>query len=127
MAQCDLGFEHEGDMPAAEPVVVDTGPNENSVQIAKIEAAASVKREEAYAESERVRADAELVALRAENELLRQGQTPAVVVVETDDEPETDPEPVIEPDENEPPENDGNPVPSEPKVKKKPGWFDAYG
>jgi hypothetical protein len=126
MAQCDLGFEHEGDMPAAEPVVVDTGPNENSVAIAKIEAAASVKREEAYTEAERVRADAELAALRAENETLRQAQTPAVVVIEPD--PPTDPEPDVEPepDPTEPPENEGATVPSEPKTKKKTGWFDGY-
>jgi hypothetical protein len=122
MALCpDCGLDHH---PEPEPVVVDTGPNENSVEIAKIEADARIKAEKIYTEQERMRFDAEIVALRAENEALR-NPVASTVTIETENETESEPEPVIteiEP-EPEPPES---PVTHEPKVSKKPGWWDAY-
>lgn len=68
MATCDMGYEHNDAAPAPAdepaPVIVDPGPNEHDVEIAQIEAAASVEREKIYA----LEADQDLVA---ENERLR--------------------------------------------------------
>jgi hypothetical protein len=124
MALCpECGLDHH---PADhEPVVVDAGPNDNSVEIAKIEAAASLKRERLFAEQEKLRIESELATLRAENEALRNPVASEVTVVTPETEPE--PEPVIEPvGEPEPPETTG-PVTSEPPAgKKKAGWWSAY-
>jgi hypothetical protein len=48
MPICDQGFEHAAPEPEVIPVPVDSGPNENSVAIAEIEAAASIQREKLY-------------------------------------------------------------------------------
>lgn len=64
--KCDLGYDH-GELvaePEPAPVVVDPGPNENDVEIARIEAAASIKREEIWTEQQ-------LLALEADREELR--------------------------------------------------------
>lgn len=57
MPTCDLGFDHQDPEPEIIPVPVDSGPNENDVRIAEIEAAASIKREQLYNQGR----DAELI------------------------------------------------------------------
>jgi hypothetical protein len=123
MAICEsCGLDHH---PApAEPVVIDNGPNENSVAIAKIEAAAGIKREALYTEQERLRIEAEVAALRAENEALR-NPVASTITVETPDVTEPEPEVVLPPTEAEPPETDGV-SPTPPKEKKRKGWWDNY-
>jgi hypothetical protein len=124
MALCEeCGLDHHPAPP--EPVVIDPGPNDNSVEIARIEAATRLKQEKLFAEQERLRIESELTALRAENDALRNPVT-STVTVETEPDPEPKPVSVIEPvSEPEPPESTG-PVTHEPKDKKRSGWFDAY-
>ena len=121
MALCEkCGLDHH---PAPEPeVIVDAGPNENSVEIAKIEAKASLAREQLYTEQERGRLDSEIAALRAENDALR-NPVASTITVETEAEPEPEAEPEVVLAEEEPPETSGSPVPRE---KKKSGWWDNY-
>jgi hypothetical protein len=123
MALCpECGLDHHPEQHEPEPVVIDAGPNDQAVKIAKIEAKASLEREKLYTEQEKARLDSEIAALRAENEALRNPVASEVTIVA----PETEPEPVVEVvGEPEPPENT-SPVVAEPKAKKRPGWFDAY-
>jgi hypothetical protein len=64
MATCSMGFEHAEPEPEVIPVPVESGPNENDVRIAEIEAAASIEREKIWT-------DQQALALEASNEELR--------------------------------------------------------
>jgi hypothetical protein len=124
----ECGLEHEA-MTASEPepVIVDSGPNEHSVEIAKIEAKTSLAREEHYTEQERLRLDAEMAALQAENEALRAAAPPVVVVDTSEPEPEPELDIEEEPSEEEPPENPGPAAePVKDGKKKRSGWWDGY-
>lgn len=129
MATCDMGYEHsEGQAvadPEPAPVVVDQGPNEHDVEIAEIEANASIERERIWTEQQELALQAENESLRGElrgiREILDRLQPPEPdppsepVVV-----PMPEPEPVIE-DAPPPPEGDKSPT-----EKSAGGWWDGY-
>ena len=126
MATCDMGYEHDepvpAEAPAPEPVVVESGPNENDVKIAEIEAAASVEREKIWTEQQEL-------ALAAENESLR-GEIRGIREV-LDRLAPPEPEPAVVPIQvnDDAPAEDGPPPPAEttapaaPKEKKSKGWW----
>jgi hypothetical protein len=130
MATCDLGYDHEDPAPdpAPDPVTVaDPGPNENDVQIAEIEAAASIEREKIWTEQQEI-------ALAGENEKLRGEIAGMREILDRLQPPEpADPEPVVIPvpaAPADPPET----VPAPPETsgnsgggKKPKGWFSSYG
>lgn len=129
MATCDMGYEHTDPAPVVDaspaPVVVDQGPNEHDVEIAQIEAAASVEREKIYAQE----ADQELVA---ENERLR-GKIAGmeeILARLAPPEPDPAPEPVVVPmPDPEPAPEDVPPPPEGDKPKSESsggGWWDGY-
>jgi hypothetical protein len=124
----ECGLEHgmAGEAVAEAAPVVEVGPNDQAVEIAKIEAKARIESDRIFAEGQDARVAAELEVLRAENDRLAAEQAPAVVVVDTEPEPEPEPvaEEVIE-SEPEPPETSSS-VSPEPKAPKKKGWWDAY-
>lgn len=66
MPTCDLGFEHQEPEPEIIPVPVDSGPNENDVLIAEIEAAASIEREKIWTDQQALALEADREALRGE-------------------------------------------------------------
>jgi hypothetical protein len=130
MATCDMGFDHQepaAPEPEAEPVVlVDPGPNENDVEIARIEAEASVAREELWTQQEGLRLESQVDELRGEIRGMRE-------VLDRIAPPEPEPQPVVVPiPPAEPPESAdpvAGPPPVEsgpPKGKKKSGWFSNY-
>ncbi|HEY1617988.1 MAG TPA: hypothetical protein VGG25_10245 [Streptosporangiaceae bacterium] len=130
MATCDLGFDH-GEHEETEPVVVETdsGPNENDVKIAEIQAAQGVKTAQIYAAEN----DADLVAenarLRGELDGMRtvldrvapepaDDPPPDPIVV-----PVPDPEPGPEPGPAAPPDTGSTPA---PKKSGSGGFWSGY-
>ena len=103
----ECGLAHEDATPVAEPepVVVETGPNENDVEIAAIEAETAVK-------VAKIEADAVDDDLRAEVENLRGEMRGMREMLERLAPPEPEPEPVVVPV----PE----PAPAEPEVAAPP-------
>ena len=124
MAQCDLGYEHEGEPvpaePEAEPVVVEPGPNENDVKIAEIEAAAGIEREKIWTEQRGLELESEVGELRGELRGMREALDRLAPP-----EPEAAPEPVVlpvpepapapEPEAAAPPEGEPKPKAAAPK------------
>lgn len=126
MATCDLGYEHEDAVPepAPEPVVVESGPNENDVKIAEIEAEASIEREKIWTEQQEAALAAENESLRGE---LRGIRETLAMLVPPEPEPEPEPVPVPIPEPEPMPEPTPAPPPVEKSEKKKSsGWFDNY-
>ena len=131
MATCDMGYEHDEPLPAtdepAAPVVVDTGPNENEVEIARIEAAASIEREQIWSDQRGLELEAEMVELRGELRGMRE-------VLDRLAPPEPpEPEPVVIPAPVPEPAADAEPVAAPPEITKKGGgkksgggWWDGY-
>ena len=124
MPTCDLGFEHEPAVPDVIPVPVNSGPNEYDVQIAEIEAAASIKREEIWTEQQALSLEADREELRGElrgmREVLDRLVPPA---------PEAEAAPVIvaPPASADIPEEVAAPADVEKKAPKKSGGFwDGY-
>jgi hypothetical protein len=126
-AEC--GLEHEGAaIEVAEPqaeVVVESGPNENDVKIAEVEAAAQVETAKIHAAEGDEEMRAELERLRGEMSGMREildrlappePEPEATVVVADPPAPEPEPEPVA--DELPPAE----PKPAKPK-KQSFSWF----
>lgn len=96
MAQCDLGYEHEGEPIAAEPeaapVVVENGPNENDVKIAEVEAAARIETEKIWTEQRGLELESEVGELRGELRGIREAMDRLAPP-----EPEAAPDPVVLP------------------------------
>jgi hypothetical protein len=115
MAQCDMGYEHDDPAAAAEPVVipVDTGTNENDVEIARVEAAASVKREQEWTKQEALRLESEIGELRGQVDGMRD-----VLATLVPPPPEESDEPVVIPVE--PPAAPAEPVAPPPETAVKP-------
>lgn len=128
MATCDMGYDHEEPVPAgepAEPVVVDTGTNEHDVEIARIEASASVKREEQWTEQRALELEAEVSEMRGELRGMREAMDRLAP-------PEPEPEPVVIPAPEPLAEPVAEPVAAPPETGKKEsgksggGWWDGY-
>lgn len=126
--KCDLGYEHDEAVPAADPapVVVDPGPNENDVKIAEIEAAAGIEREKMWTDQEGMRLAAQVDSLRGELKGMREVLDRVAPPAEPPAEPPT--VPVVIP---EPPAGPGEDVPAPEETKKKPpksggGYWDGY-
>ena len=128
MATCDMGFEHEETAVVSEPepvVVADSGPNENDVKIAEIEAEASVEREKIWTEAQQNELNAQNEALRGEIRGMREVLDRLVPPEpEADPEPVPVPVPVAEPEEPvaAPPETE----PVKSSKKENAGWWDSY-
>lgn len=104
-----------------EPVVVESGPNENDVKIAEVEAAASVERERIYAEQRDTELAAEVERLRGEVNGMRE-----VLDRLSPAEPDPAPEPVIVDMPAPEPEAEDVPAPAEtsaPATPKKRGGY----
>lgn len=125
MATCDLGYEHEDTAPVPEPVAVpvDTGPNENDVKIAEIEAEASIEREKLWNDQRGLELVAEVERQRGEISGMRE-VLDRLVPEPADPEPIVVPAPAppveIEDEADAPPEGD---KPSAPPAAKKRGFF----
>jgi len=129
MPTCDMGYAHDLEAaaePVEVPVPVETGPNEHDVEIAAIEAEASVTREEIRAGVDVAEQETRIGALEGElrgvRETLDRLAPPAP-------EPEAEPVVTVVPDPPAPVET-GPAAPPEtpppPKQKKSTGWWDAY-
>ena len=130
MATCDMGYEHDGPVPAEdpapEPVVVESGPNENDVKIAEIEATVSLERERIWTEQQELALAAENESLRGEIRGIREvldrlappepesATEPAVVPVQVNDDARA---------EDGPPPPAETTAPAAPKEKKSKGWW----
>lgn len=126
MATCDLGYDHAD--PAPEPVIVpaDPGPNEHDVEIAAIEAEASIKREELYTEQRALELESEVSRLRGELDGIKETLSTMAPP------PPPEPEPVVIPVESvAPPAPSGETVmpdiPATKKASKDKGWWGGYG
>lgn len=125
MAICSLGHEHPDESPAeVVPVPVESGPNENDVKIAEIEAAASIKREEIWTEQQALALEADRDELRGEIRGMREvldrlvppePEAPESVVVPVPDAPPSDPPAESIPDAE-----------KTPSKKKNNGWWSDY-
>jgi hypothetical protein len=121
----DCGFDHEVSVPDPAPVIVESGPNENDVAIAEIQAAQSIETAKIYASEADPELREEVARLRGELSGIRDtletlaGPPPAPdpVPVVVDPAPPADPGPVV-------PLPPAEPV--VPKAKKAPGFWDAY-
>ena len=125
MATCSMGFEHADPEPEVIPVPVESGPNEHAVEIAAIEAEASVKREEIYTEQRALELESEVSRLRGELAGIRD------TLVTLAPPPPPEPEPVVIPVPDPAPapgEAEGSvPDVAKPsKGKKDNGWFSGY-
>jgi hypothetical protein len=124
MQMCDTCGQAIPEPALPEPVVIapDTGPNENDVKIAEIEAAASVEREKIWTEQQALALEADREELRGELRGMREvldrlvppvPETPEVVPVPIPaPAPETEAVPAPEPTE-----------PKQPVSKQRKGFF----
>jgi hypothetical protein len=130
MATCDMGYEHERDQGAAEPeiipVPVSAGPNEHDVQIAHIEADASIAREQIWTEAQalELQSDRDRLAgeLKGMREVLDRIAPPAPDPEELPPAPVVIAEPDAGPPEETPPPGDAPPKKSAPKS----GYWEGY-
>lgn len=112
MATCDMGFEHEEVIAAEpEPVIMeaDPGPNEHDVEIAAIEAEASIEREKIWTEQAGLELQGEVAQLRGELAGMRE-------VLDRLSPPEPEPEPVVIPIPDPGPVEEPEAVPGPPEV-----------
>lgn len=128
MPTCDMGFEHgEPEPPEVIPVPVDSGPNENDVRIAEIEASASIAREKIWTDQQALSLEADREELRGElrgmREVLDRLVPPAPGPADV-----TQPVIVAPPAPAAPPEETPAPADVEkPKAKKSGGgYWDGY-
>ena len=126
MPTCSMGFEHPGAEPEVVTVPVESGPNENDVRIAEIEAAASIKREQIWTEQQ-------ALALEAANEELRGELRGMREVLDRLVPPAPDPAdaPAAEPVIVTPPADIPGETPAPPDIEKKApkkggGFWDGY-
>lgn len=120
-----MGYEHEEPEPEVIPVPVDSGPNENDVRIAEIEAAASIKREQIWTEQQALALEAEREELRGEIRGMR--EVLDRLVPPAPDPDSTPAEPVIVTPPADIPEEVPAPADIEKKAPKKGGgYWDGY-
>lgn len=125
MATCDMGYEH-GEPVAVEAVPVSTGPNENAVKIAAIEAEASVAREEIFADERIIEMQGEIARLRG----VVEGMETALAALQPPDPPEPEPVVIPAPVPAPPPDEPAGNVPDvspPPRSKKNAGWVIGHG